>query len=343
MQNLSLKNIRQPIEKKYGKRPATLLSELIEDEQRKVNTFITNNIKSEVPLIPLLSDHLLKSGGKRIRPAITILISKLFNYNYGNRHIKLAACIELIHMASLLHDDVVDESTMRRGKPSANLIWGNKASILVGDYLFSKAFQILVEDNDPLVLTTLSEVSRALAQGEVMQLSLVNNIDISKEKYFKVIEDKTAKLFSAAALIGGIVSGVSDSLISKLRTFGNLMGTSFQILDDALDYDKSMPDSGKKIGADFREGKVTLPVLLALEKSTSKEKNFWIRTMEKMDQKESDFEHAIKLLDKYKCLSETKKVAEQFSKKAEQIVKKLPQNIYSEALLNLTNYVHSKS
>ncbi len=335
MQNLSIKNISHPIEKKYGKRPTNLLSELIKDEQKKVNAFITSNIKSEVPLIPLLSDHLLKSGGKRIRPAVTILVSKLFNYNYGNRHIKLAACIELIHMASLLHDDVVDESSMRRGKTSANLIWGNKASILVGDYLFSKAFQILVEDNDPLVLKTLSEVSRALAQGEVMQLSLVNNIDISKEKYFKVIEDKTAKLFSAAALIGGIVSGVPSDLIVKLKNFGNLMGTSFQILDDALDYDIAVTGAGKKIGADFREGKVTLPVLLALEKSSSEEKKFWARTMEGMDQRENDFKFAVQLLEKYNCLNETKKVAAQFSKKAEQIIKKLPQNIYSEALINL--------
>ncbi len=340
MQNVSLKNIKFPIEKKYGRKSASFLSEIIEDEQKKVNAFITNSIKSEVPLIPLLSDHLLQSGGKRIRPAITILVSKLFNYNYGHRHIKLASCIELIHMASLLHDDVVDESTMRRGRNSANHVWGNKASILVGDYLFSKAFQILVEDNDPIVLKILSEVSRALAQGEVMQLSLVNNIDISKEKYFKVIEDKTAKLFSAAALTGGVVSGVSSQLITELGRFGNLMGTSFQILDDALDYDKSIKGTGKKIGADFREGKVTLPVLLALEKSTDEEKKFWRRTMEKMDQSDNDFDHALKLLNKYKCLSETKKIASVFAKKAETIVKQFPQNIYSEALLTLTHYNH---
>ena len=338
MQNLSLKKVSSPIQKKYEKSQALLSSKLVDNELKKVNIFITNSIKSEVPLIPLLSDHLLKSGGKRIRPIITILTSKLFNYNYGNRHIKLASCIELIHMASLLHDDVIDESTLRRGKKSANIIWGNKASILVGDYLFSKAFQILVEDNDPIVLKTLAEVSKALAQGEVMQLGMVNNLDISREKYFKVIEDKTAKLFSAAAIVGGIVSDVSDSIISKLKDFGQFMGTSFQILDDSLDYDLSATSSGKKIGTDFKEGKVTLPVLLALEKATHKEKEFWIRTMEKLEQNEHDFEYAIELLEKHNCLIESKMIAASLSKKAEIIINELPQNIFRDALLNLVSH-----
>ena len=171
-----------------------------------------------------------------------------------------------------------------------------------------------------------------------MQLGLVNNLDISQEKYFKVIEDKTAKLFSAAALTGGVVSGVSSQLITELGKFGNLMGTSFQILDDALDYDKSIKGTGKKIGVDFREGKVTLPVLLALERSTPEEKNFWKRTMEKMEQIDDDFDHALSLLNKYGCLQETKKIASAYSKKAELIIKQFPQNIYSEALINLTTY-----
>ncbi len=342
MQNLSLKN-KKLISADKKNITKVDLNQIAGAELKKLNKFIIKNIKSEVPLIPLLSEHLLEAGGKRIRPILTILSSKLFGYNYGDRHISLAACIEFIHMASLLHDDVVDESSMRRGRKSANRIWGNKASVLVGDYLFSKAFQIMVEDNDPLVLKALSDASRFLAQGEVMQLSLVNNIDVSKDKYFKVIEDKTARLFSAAAYIGGVISSTTSENLRNLSSYGKYIGTSFQILDDVMDYDVSNKSSGKKIGNDFKEGKVTLPILLAISQSNQKEKNFWRRVIEKMDQQKEDFDIALSIIEKYKCLEESKLVAQEYSNKALNITSEFPTNIYNTTLTELSTYVFNRS
>ena len=343
MQNLSLKNKKIHTLKEKRNKDSINISTLIKEELKKLNKFIIENIKSEVPLIPLLSEHLLEAGGKRIRPTLTILCSKLFGYNYGNRHISLAACIEFIHMASLLHDDVVDESSMRRGKKTANRIWGNKASVLVGDYLFSKAFQIMVNDNDPLVLKALSDASRSLAQGEVMQLSLVNNIDVNKEKYFKVIEDKTAKLFSAAAFIGGVVSREKLDNLNNLSSYGKYIGTSFQILDDVMDYDTSKKNTGKKIGNDFKEGKVTLPILLAISRSNKKEKQFWKRVIEKLEQDENDFEEAIHILIKYDCLNDARQTAKSYADKANKLTSFFPNNIFNDALVELSSFVFERN
>ncbi len=342
MLNLSIENKKEVELDKFSKENSSF-TDCIDIELKKVNGFILKHIQSEVPLIPLLSNHLFKSGGKRIRPALTILFSKLFGYDFGNRNIELAACIEFIHMASLLHDDVVDESFLRRGQKTANSIWGNKASVLVGDYLFSKAFQIMVKDNDPRVLTALSDASRSLAQGEVMQLSLENNIDVSKEKYFQVVEDKTAKLFSASALVGGIVSNVSDKLLSLLSEYGKLIGTSFQIFDDAMDYDMSNKKMGKEIGDDFKEGKVTLPVILAVSKSNKNEREFWVEAMENVNQKKGDFDHALSIINKYNCLSDTKRIAASYAKEAQCILKKLPKNIYNQSLISLTNFIFKRN
>ena len=319
------------------------MMDLIEDDLKLVNSFMISQIKSEVPLIPLLSKYLVNSGGKRIRPALTILFSKLFDYNYGSRHISLSACIELIHMASLLHDDVVDDSYLRRGQKTANKIWGNKARVLVGDYIFTKAFQIMVEDQDLKVLQNLSNASKSLAQGEVMQLSLINNLDIDVKKYFKVIEDKTAKLFSSSAMVGGIISKCSDEIVSKLDKFGKNIGIAFQLLDDSLDYECSKNNTGKNIGDDFKEGKITFPVLLALKKANSSEKNFWKRVIEDLDQKKNDFKIAQSLLVKHNCIIETQNIAKQYAKKAEEILKIFPQNIYNDALVELTRFVFTRS
>ena len=345
MQNLLFKN-----KKNYSKNNKTIsndstniMMDLIEDDLKLVNSFMISQIKSEVPLIPLLSKYLVNSGGKRIRAALTILFSKLFGYKYGSRHISLSACIELIHMASLLHDDVVDESYLRRGKKTANKIWGNKASVLVGDFIFTKAFQIMVEDQDLKVLQNLSNASKSLAQGEVLQLSLKNNLDIDDEKYFKVIKDKTAKLFSSSAMVGGIISKCPENIISKLDKFGNSLGIAFQLLDDALDYECSENNTGKNIGDDFKEGKITLPVLLALKKATSLEKTFWKRVIEDLDQKKNDFKKAQSLLNKYNCIGETKTIAKEYAKKAEEILKIFPQNIYNSALVDLTKFVFTRS
>jgi octaprenyl-diphosphate synthase len=337
LQNFLVKN-----KKIADKSSNNSLSTIIKKDLKLVNNFLTSNIKSEVPLIPLLSEYLLQSGGKRIRPALTILFSKLFGYKYGTRHIHLSACIEFIHMASLLHDDVVDESDLRRGKKTANKIWGNKASVLVGDYLFSKAFQIMVADKNIDILKNLSETSKTLAQGEVMQLSISNNIDVEKSKYFKVIQDKTAKLFSSSAIVGGIIANTSKNNIKKLDDFGNYIGVAFQLLDDALDYELSEKKIGKKTGDDFKEGKVTLPVILALEKSNKSEKLFWKRVIEELDQNKDDFKKAQDLLIKYNTLNETKLIAEKYAKKAKNLLKGFPKNIYNNALVELTDFVFNR-
>ena len=337
MQNFLVKN-----KKIADKSSNNSLSTIIKKDLKLVNNFLTSNIKSEVPLIPMLSEYLLQSGGKRIRPALTILSSKLFGYKYGTRHIHLSACIEFIHMASLLHDDVVDESALRRGKKTANKIWGNKASVLVGDYLFSKAFQIMVADKNIDILKNLSETSKTLAQGEVMQLSISNNIDVEKSKYFKVIQDKTAKLFSSSAIVGGIIANTSKNNIKKLDDFGNYIGVAFQLLDDALDYELSEKKNGKKTGDDFKEGKVTLPVILALEKSNKSEKLFWKRVIEELDQNKDDFKKAQDLLIKYNTLNETKLIAEKYAKKAKNLLKSFPKNIYNNALVELTDFVFNR-
>ncbi len=345
MQNLLIKN-----KKNYNKSTEiknsdsnNSLSDIIKDDLKLVNNFLISNIKSEVPLIPLLSKYLVNSGGKRIRPALTILFAKLFGYKYDKRHIELSACIEFIHMASLLHDDVVDESELRRGKKTANQIWGNKASVLVGDYLFSKAFQIMVNDNDENVLKVLSDASQTLAQAEVMQLSLINNLDIDKSKYFKVIENKTAKLFSSSAVVGGIISNQKKEVLSNLNEFGKFIGIAFQLLDDALDYEDSEKKIGKKTGDDFKEGKVTLPILLAIKHCNKEEISFWKRSIEKLNQKRNDFKLAQNILKKYNSISETKLIAKNYAEKAETLLKRFPNNIYNNALVELTKFVFKRT
>ena len=344
MQNLLFKNkkINLANKKLSGNKSNNLMKNLIQDDLKLVNNFMISSIKSEVPLIPLLSEYLINSGGKRIRPALTILFSKLFGYKYGSRHIHLSSCIEFIHMASLLHDDVVDESEFRRGKKTANKIWGNKASVLVGDYIFTKAFQIMVADQDQSVLKVLSDASKSLAQGEVMQLSLKNNIDIDEKRYFKVIEDKTAKLFSSSAMVGGIIAKCSQNHITKLEQFGNNIGIAFQLLDDALDYEQSINNMGKNSGDDFKEGKVTLPVLLALKEANISEKGFWKKVIEDLDQDDGDFQNAQKILKKYDTVNTTKKIAKKYAVRAKDLLKQFPQNIYNEALLEITEFVFTR-
>ena len=223
MLKLNIKNKKNSVIEKLDNNFSNSPYEVVKEDINKVNKFIIAKLKSDVPLIPIISEHLLKSGGKRIRPTLTLLFSKLFGYHFGNRHIELASCVELIHMASILHDDVVDESKLRRGKTTANNVWGNKSSILVGDYLFSKSFQIMVNDSDFTVMKTIANASQSLAKGEVMQLSLANNLDATEEKYLKVIEGKTAGLFSAASVLGGIITKQKQETLNYLNLFGNYL------------------------------------------------------------------------------------------------------------------------
>ena len=316
--------------------------EIIKDDINKVNKFIIRKLRSDVPLIPIISEHLLKSGGKRIRPTLTLLFSKLFGYHFGNRHIELAACIELIHMASILHDDVVDESKLRRGRTTANNLWGNKSSILVGDYLFSKSFQIMTRDDDSNVMKTIADASQLLAKGEVLQLSLTNNLDTTKEKYLKVIEGKTSALFSAASILGGIVTNQKQEMLGKLNLFGKYLGIAFQILDDVLDYDISSDNFGKKFGDDFKEGKVTLPILLAYHKSNNEEKIFWKKVVEDLNQSKNDFSKALNIMIKYKSLDKARNFAETYALQANSILKKLPQNKFTHSIRNICKFVFKR-
>ena len=319
------------------------ITRLLSNELSKVNSLITSNLESKVPLVPIVSKHLVNSGGKRIRPILTLLSSKLFGYNSGESHIELAACVEFIHMATLLHDDVIDNSLMRRGSPTANSIWGNKTSVLVGDFLFSKAFQIMVKNGSLSILNILSETSSVLAQGEVMQLSMANNIETNEKNCFRVIEDKTAKLFEAACKVGGVIAEANDEEIRKIAEYGRYIGISFQLIDDAMDYKSDSNKTGKRKGDDFREGKVTLPLIMAVLRGNEKEKIFWKRVIEDLDQNEGDFEEALRIIHKYDTIEETIKKAKVYTSNAIDVLSSLPNNLYKDALIEISSFSSNRS
>ena len=232
---------------------------------KHVNNCIHENLQSDIAMIPAIGHYIINSGGKRLRPLLCLLIAKMFDYK-GDRHIPLSVVVEFIHTASLLHDDVVDSSDMRRGNPSANGVWGNQASVLVGDYLFSRSFQMLVQDNDMGMLKLMSDVTNALAEGEVLQLSRTFHLEMTEEESLEVIERKTAVLFSAAAEVGAHVSGQPAEVVKNMAEYGMCLGVAFQLMDDALDYLSDEEAAGKPVGHDLEEGKITLPLIHAMEK-----------------------------------------------------------------------------
>jgi octaprenyl-diphosphate synthase len=269
-----------------------------------VNHLIVRHMESRVPLIPQLAGHLIAAGGKRLRPILTLASARLCSY-HGIRHHKLAACVEFIHTATLLHDDVVDASNLRRGEPSANTLFGNQASVLVGDFLFSRAFQLMVEDGSIDVLRILSTASAVIAEGEVLQLATTNDSATSEQAYLEVVHAKTAELFAAACRIGAVVAGRPAAEEEALRTFGLNLGIAFQIADDALDYSAEQAHLGKTVGDDFREGKITLPVILAIHRGSEAERAFWRRTLDEQDQRDGDFAHAQDLLRRHNTLRDS--------------------------------------
>jgi len=269
----------------------------------RVNAMIAARMSSPVALIPKLADHLVSAGGKRLRPLLTIAAAQLCGYQ-GEHHIKLAACVEFIHSATLLHDDVVDGSDLRRGQPAANAIWGNKASVLVGDFLFTRAFELMVEVGSLEVLGILSGASSIIAEGEVLQLSTANNTTTSEATYLEVIKAKTAKLFSAAAEVSPVIAGRPTAERAAIASYGMNLGIAFQLVDDALDYGGTASKLGKAVGDDFREGKITLPVILAFLRGDAGERTFWTRAMEKLDQGDADLQHAIDLLHRHNALAD---------------------------------------
>jgi octaprenyl-diphosphate synthase len=291
------------------------LLHLVTDDLQAVNATILERMQSPVHLIPQLAGHVIAAGGKRLRPVLTLASAQLCGYQ-GDRHIKLAACVEFIHTATLLHDDVVDESELRRGSASANAVWGNQASVLVGDFLFSRAFEIMVEDGSLDVLAILSRASSVIAEGEVMQLATTNNMQTSEQAYLDVICAKTAALFAAACRIGALVAGRSSAEANALETYGRNLGIAFQLVDDVLDYSAKQRTLGKTVGDDFREGKVTLPVILAFSRGNEVEQTFWLRTIEQMDQTDADFSTATQYITSHGTLVETVKRARQYGAEA---------------------------
>ena len=267
------------------------LKKLIEKEFIETDKLIKNQINSDIDRIPALSKHIIDLGGKRLRPILTLSCAKMLKVKNKN-HIKLAAAVELLHTATLLHDDVVDESNYRRGKKTSHILWDNKSSILVGDFLLGKAFQLMVETKSLECLQILSNAASIIAEGEVFQLVETNNIKMKKNKYIKIIESKTAALFSSACVVGGIVSGANRTQKKNLFNFGKNLGTAFQLIDDAMDYDGLSSKMGKNNGDDFFDGKITLPVILAIKDSDKEEKDFWEKVFNKEVRNNSDLKKA---------------------------------------------------
>nr|WP_115934815.1 polyprenyl synthetase family protein [Aestuariispira insulae] len=314
-----------------------LLVELTKADIAKVNQHIIDNMQSPVALIPQLAGHLIAAGGKRLRPMLTLAAAQMCQYT-GSRHIGLAACVEFIHTATLLHDDVVDESDLRRGRESANAVWGNKPSVLVGDFLFSRAFQLMVADGSLPVLKILSEASAVIAEGEVLQLMTANDPEATEEAYLEVIRSKTAKLFAAASRIGAVVAERSQKEETALDSFGMNLGIAFQLIDDVLDYSAKQAELGKNIGDDFVEGKVTLPIILAWRRGSAEEREFWVRTIENLDQKEGDLEQAIALMEKHNTLSDTIDRAKHYGSMARDALGIFPNSDAKSALIELIEF-----
>jgi octaprenyl-diphosphate synthase len=280
------------------------LTALVADDMQRVNQLIVQKMHSPVALIPQLAGHIVAAGGKRLRPMLTLAASKLCGYG-GDRHVALAAAVEFIHTATLLHDDVVDESALRRGQSSANAVWGNQASVLVGDFLFSRAFELMVADGSLPVLGILSHASAVIAEGEVLQLVTTNDTTTSETAYLDVIRSKTAQLFAAASRIGAVVAGRDKVEEEALECYGLNLGIAFQLIDDVLDYSARQAELGKTIGDDFREGKITLPVILAFRRGNDEERQFWKRTVEQMEQRDGDLMRAIELMTRHGSLRDT--------------------------------------
>ncbi len=304
---------------------------LVGGDLSRVNDLIQDNIGSSVPLIPRIAGHLVHSGGKRLRPLITLASARMCGYD-GDDHIKLAAVIEFIHTATLLHDDVVDTSSLRRGRASANMLWGNPASVLVGDYLFSKSFNLMVEVGNLRVLDILSTASSVIAEGEILQLASTARVDTDKSTYLDIVASKTAALFAAAARVGPVIAGRPHADEVNLESYGHNLGAAFQLADDALDYMGSQLELGKTPGDDFREGKITLPVVLAFAKGDQEERKFWRRVIEKSDRCESDFVRARSLMSRHGTLKDTLDLARRYGERARQALHGVSDNAYRRAL-----------
>ena len=316
-----------------AKAPATLdgLTALLKGDLERVNRLILERMQSPVALIPQLAGHIIAAGGKRLRPMLTLATARLCGYR-GERHVALAAAVEFIHTATLLHDDVVDDSELRRGLATANAVWGNKPSVLVGDFLFSRAFQLMVEDGSLKILEILSDASAIIAEGEVLQLVTSNDIEATEDAYLAVIQAKTAQLFAAASRIGAVLSDRPAAEEQALEAYGRNLGIAFQLVDDMLDYSAHEAELGKTVGDDFREGKITLPVVLALRQAGEAERAFWQRTLERQEQQDGDLDHAIELMTRHGTLRATLDRARHYAETARRALAPFRDGIEKRAL-----------
>ena len=304
-----------------------------------VNALIHDRMTSEnAPRIPEITAHLIDAGGKRIRPMMTLAAARMFGYE-GDGHVKLAATVEFIHTATLLHDDVVDESSKRRGRPTANLLWDNKSSVLVGDYLFARAFQLMVEPGNLRALTILSNAAALIAEGEVLQLTAAQNLATDEDTYMKVVRGKTAALFSAATQVGPVLVGATEAQVQAMFDFGDALGVCFQIVDDYLDYGGAGDAIGKNLGDDFRERKLTLPVIRAIAAADATERTFWDRTIARGEQRDGDLEQAMSLLARHGTMESTRQTALDWAARAKTALNAAPDHPLSGMLADLADFV----
>lgn len=310
---------------------------LTQGDMVKVNEAILARAASHVELIPELAGHLINSGGKRIRPMLTVASARMCAAK-GDAHVKLATSVEFMHTATLLHDDVVDESDLRRGKKTARLIWGNQASVLVGDYLLGQAFKMMVETGSLEALRILANAAAVIAEGEVLQLSASHDTSTTEDAYMQVIGAKTAALFSAAAEVGAVVAKRPKDEQAALESYGRNLGIAFQLVDDALDYSGKQALMGKTVGDDFREGKITLPVVLSYRRGSQEERNFWKRTLEEGDQTADDLVYAQKLIERHTAIADTVERARHYGAIARDALAIFPDSVHKSALSEAVDF-----
>jgi octaprenyl-diphosphate synthase len=327
-----------------GKRAVASIERLIDltaADMARVNELILSKAGSDVEMIPEVANHLISSGGKRLRPMVTLAAAQMFGY-FGDGHVKLATSVEFMHTATLLHDDVVDESDMRRGRKTARMIWGNQASVLVGDFLLGQAFRMMVDVGSLEALDILSTAASIIAEGEVMQLAAAKNLETTEDEHFGVIKAKTAALFSAAAEVGPVIAKASKTDRAALRSYGMNLGLAFQLIDDALDYGGSSKELGKNVGDDFREGKVTLPVILAYRRGSAAEREFWKKAIEDNETDDAALDKAIGLMGHYGAIADTIGRARHFGEIARDALAPLKATPQKAALLEVIDFCTSR-
>lgn len=319
-------------------KPHDRLAEALKTDMEAVNDMIRTRMASEhAPRIPEVTAHLVEAGGKRLRPMLTLAAARMCGYD-GPYHVHLAATVEFIHTATLLHDDVVDESDKRRGRPTANLLWDNSSSVLVGDYLFARSFQLMVETGSLRVLDILANAAATIAEGEVLQLSAASDLATTEDTYLKIVRGKTAALFSAATEVGGVIAEVPEEQVKALFDYGDALGIAFQMVDDLLDY-QGTDATGKNIGDDFRERKLTLPVIRAIASADDEERAFWERTIGKGKQEDADLDTALALLSRHQTLETTRQTALDYVARAKAALDKTPDHPIRHMLSDLADYV----